>query len=470
MSAAEPSAPEPPKGADPEPTAELEIKQPVPPKYRVSTTIKSIDGGVIRDHSLADILSRSCARPDTREADTPVQKGRGPPNAFPAFRAHADGTTASALDPDTVFSPDAITTPHTFARVTAPGTPRKSASAARVLSFLRAAWDDTTRQFDYRTNSQIPHAFAQDVLQMCSEAAQLFEAEPVYLALPPNIFVLGDIHGNYADLHYFMTELLLFGDIELTPHSFLALGDYVDRGEHSVECAAMCLALKCLSPATFFMLRGNHEDPGINGDMDTYGADCFQAQAKHVLGDDTGMAVWSAVNAAFRLLPLAACIDSKIFCSHGGIPRYYGPPENDDRIKILKSPDFPRLRSLFEPLDMSVLGKERMERFWVAAFDLLWSDPSDDDSEMNEYGFGRNDRGNCIITFSEVAVDSFLTANGLELMFRAHQEKSDGLKLSKSAKCLTIFSSSNYQGHGNGAGVVYVSPDGKIKLILKEPH
>lgn len=36
------------------------------------------------------------------------------------------------------------------------------------------------------------------------------------------------------------------------------------------------------------------------GDMDTYGADCFQAQAKHVLGDDTGMAVWSAVNAAFR--------------------------------------------------------------------------------------------------------------------------------------------------------------------------
>ena len=89
--------------------------------------------------------------------------------------------------------------------------------------------------------------------------------------------------------------------------------------------------------------------------------------------------------------------------------------------------------------------------------------------QMNEYGFGRNDRGNCIITFSEVAVDNFLSANGLELMFRAHQEKSDGLKLSKSAKCLTIFSSSNYQGHGNGAGVVYVGSSGKIKLILKDP-
>eukprot|EP00667_Euglena_gracilis_P009519 EG_transcript_9673 len=437
-------------------------------KYRISTTIKSIDGDNIRDHSLAEILSRSCGRPDQREADTPLQtkaKAAKPKSAFPAFK---EGDPSAN---DLLFNPDAITTPHTFAKVTAPCTPRKSLTAAKVLAFLRKSWDSYTTQFEYRTQSQqAPASFGQDIIQMCSEATKLFEAEPLYLSIPSNVFVIGDVHGNYADLYYFMSELLLFGDIELTPYSFLALGDYVDRGEHSVECVALCLALKCLSPNTFFMLRGNHEDPGINGDMDTYGYDCFQAQARCAFGDELGMSVWNSINGVFRVLPLAACIDSKIFCSHGGIPRYYGPPENDDRLKVLKSPEFPRLRSLFEPLDMSVLGKEKMERFWVAAFDLMWSDPSDDDSEMNEYGFGRNDRGNCIITFSEVAVDNFLNANGLELMFRAHQEKSDGLKLSKSAKCLTIFSSSNYQGHGNGAGVVYVASDGKIKLILKEPN
>ena len=116
--------------------------------------------------------------------------------------------------------------------------------------------------------------------------------------------------------------------------------------------------------------------------MDTYGYDCFQAQARCMFGDEVGMTVWQAINAVFKVLPLAACIDGKIFCSHGGIPRYYGPQETDDRLKILQSPEFPRLRSLFEPLDMSVLGKEKMEQFWVAAFDLMWSDPSDDDSEV----------------------------------------------------------------------------------------
>lgn len=55
------------------------------------------------------------------------------------------------------------------------------------------------------------------------------------------------------------------------------------------------------------------------------------------------------------------------FYPNGGLQKIARPPhpppllgrgaENDDRIKILKSPEFPRLRSLFEPLDMSVLGK-----------------------------------------------------------------------------------------------------------------
>ncbi len=34
--------------------------------------------------------------------------------------------------------------------------------------------------------------------RMCTEACKVFEAEPVYLQVPANIFVIGDVHGNYG--------------------------------------------------------------------------------------------------------------------------------------------------------------------------------------------------------------------------------------------------------------------------------
>eukprot|EP01012_Entosiphon_sulcatum_P034989 TRINITY_DN4442_c0_g1_i2.p1 TRINITY_DN4442_c0_g1~~TRINITY_DN4442_c0_g1_i2.p1 ORF type:complete len:500 (-),score=62.91 TRINITY_DN4442_c0_g1_i2:152-1549(-) len=434
-------------------------------RFRISKTIKSVKGDEIVDRSLADVLSASGVREDKREADTPLgnTKTAKPKSPFPKFQ---DKPSSKPRVPQ--FNLDSIATPHTYAAVHTSDSPRISVVGNKIFHLLRRTWQDSTSTFSYRSDPAAVAALAQDTLQLCTEVSVLLQAEPVYLKLPPNVFVIGDIHGNYSDLNYFIDELLLFNDITMTPYSFLSLGDYVDRGEYSFECVMLFFSLKALSPTTFYMIRGNHEDPGINGDVDTYGADCFLSQCRAVFGEELGTTVWTACNDVFKYLPLAACIADQVFCSHGGIPRYYGPPDSDDRITLLSSPEFPRFRSLFEPLDMSVLGKERMERFWVAAFDLMWSDPSEDDSEMNEFGFGRNDRGNCIITFSEVAVDNFLRTHGMDLMFRAHQEKSDGLKLSKSAKCLTIFSSSNYQGHGNGAGVVYVSITGRVRMIMKE--
>ena len=106
---------------------------------------------------------------------------------------------------------------------------------------------------------------------------------------------------------------------------------------------------------------------------------------------------------------------------------------------------------------------------WVVALDIMWSDPTADDGAdaLDEFGFSHNTRGDCVVSFSSRAVNCFLAAHGYDLLIRAHQEKVLGLKLSKSARVLTIFSSSNYQGGGNSAGCALVAPDGNIHLVLQ---
>jgi hypothetical protein len=113
-----------------------------------------------------------------------------------------------------------------------------------------------------------------------------------------------------------------------------------------------------------------------------------------------------------------------------------------------------------------------VEAAWFAAFDIVWSDPTtaEDDaaqSRLDENGFCCNVRGMNVMSFSQKAVEEYLRVTGYAMLFRAHQEKQFGLRLSKSSKVLTLFSSSNYQGHGNGAGCAVIDTTGNIQLVMK---
>lgn len=115
---------------------------------------------------------------------------------------------------------------------------------------------------------------------------------------------LGDVHGQFYDL----LRLFDYGG-EPPKGNYLFLGDYVDRGKNSIETIGLLLAYKIKYPENFFLLRGNHESENINK---IYG---FFDECKRRYS----VKLWKLFTDCFNCLPVAALIDDKIFCMHGGL-------------------------------------------------------------------------------------------------------------------------------------------------------
>ncbi|KAG9392601.1 Calcineurin-like phosphoesterase [Carpediemonas membranifera] len=241
-------------------------------------------------------------------------------------------------------------------------------------------------------------------------ARDLFIQQPILLELEAPIKICGDIHGQYYDL------LRLFEYGGFPPEAnYLFLGDYVDRGKQSLECIILLLCYKVKYPENFFMLRGNHECASINR---IYG---FYEETKRRFSVRT----WKTFSDAFNCLPLAAIIDEKIFCTHGGL-----------------SPDLhslEQIRRTMRPTEVPDAG---------LLCDLLWSDP-----ETGIRGWAENDRG-VSYTFGADVVQEFLEANEFDLVCRAHQVVEDGYEFFARRQLVTIFSAPAYCGEFDNAGAM----------------
>lgn len=143
------------------------------------------------------------------------------------------------------------------------------------------------------------------IVQLCKEVTDIFLIEPRVIKANTPCIVIGDIHGNINDLLTYEEQLWPLAP-SANSANVLFLGDYVDRGDYSIEVISYLFAMKILAPGKFFLLRGNHEIRSIQRNF-TFYKECM---IKYPNKD--GQTVFEAFNNAFDHLPLVGIIDGII--------------------------------------------------------------------------------------------------------------------------------------------------------------
>jgi len=253
-----------------------------------------------------------------------------------------------------------------------------------------------------------------DVRALCEVVKSLLMEEANVQPVSSPVIVCGDIHGQFYDL----LELFRTGG-EVPSKNYIFLGDFVDRGRNSVETLVLLLALKARYPAHVTLLRGNHESRQIT---QVYG---FFEEVMQKYGNSN---VWKHFVAVFDFLNLAAVIDGKVFCVHGGL-----------------SPDLVTLDQI------STIDRMQEVPHEGPFCDLMWSDPED----IEEESWVVSPRGAGYLFGSKVTSE-FNHINRLELICRAHQLVQEGFKYHfPEGNLVTVWSAPNYCNRcGNVAAIL----------------
>ncbi|KAF7333356.1 Serine/threonine-protein phosphatase [Mycena venus] len=258
------------------------------------------------------------------------------------------------------------------------------------------------------------------VLYILEHATKLLSSEPNMVEIQGPITICGDIHGQYYDL---MTLFDVGGP--LTNNGYLFFGNYVDRGYFGIECLLYLYTLKL--------------------------CECLHKYTPRV---------YDACLVSFRALPVAALVDGRLFCVHGGLS-----PE------LILLSDILALNRFVEPGGRGPLC------------DLLWSDPiegfgHEEERDMSpRTTFLHNAVRGCSFFFTYAAACQFLERNGLLGIIRGHEAKDAGYTMYRKTlkmfpSVITLFSAPNYLDvyHNRGAILKCAQQNITIRQYYASPH
>ncbi|KAG7877296.1 hypothetical protein KL938_004052 [Ogataea parapolymorpha] len=251
--------------------------------------------------------------------------------------------------------------------------------------------------------------------QLCFKLKELLVKESNIVHVQSPVTLVGDIHGQFYDL----LEIFKIGGYP-PDTNYLFLGDYVDRGFHSVETISLLIVLKLKYPQRVNLIRGNHESRQITTN---YG---FYTECLTKYGNQSQ--IWSIFTDIFDYLILAAIIDSNLFCVHGGL-----------------SPNVQTIDSIL------VIDRFKEIPHDGPMADLVWSDP---DLELLNFRISSRGAG---YQFGINVVNKFLQVNKFESIYRAHQLCQEGYQVFWKGKVNTVWSAPNYCYRcGNKASILEI--------------
>ncbi|PKI82994.1 hypothetical protein MVES_003029 [Malassezia vespertilionis] len=252
-----------------------------------------------------------------------------------------------------------------------------------------------------------------DMKALCEQVKNILMEESNIQPVSSPVTVCGDIHGQFWDL----LELFRVGG-DLPDTSYIFMGDFVDRGYFSLETFSYLMALKARRQIT-----------------QVYG---FYDECMQKFGSAT---VWKNCCQVFDYLNIAAIIDGRVLCVHGGLS--------------------PELRSLDQIRTIMRVQEVPHEGPFC---DLMWSDPEDIETwSVSPRGAGW--------LFGRMVTKEFNHLNGIELIARAHQLVQEGYKMMHDDNIVTVWSAPNYCYRcGNVASIFQVDDLLSADSLAAEAH
>jgi len=299
----------------------------------------------------------------------------------------------------------------------------------KAYTYLRMAtdanldkWIEAVRNCEHLTENQLK--------LLCDRVKEILMEESNVQPVYSPVIVCGDVHGQFYDL----MELFRVGG-EIPQKNYVFMGDFVDRGHHSVETLELLLCYKARYPQCITLLRGNHESRQVTQVYGFYD-ECFRKYGS--------ANAWKYCTEVFDYLALACVIDGSVLCVHGGL-----------------SPDI-------TTIDQMRLIERNQEIPHEGAFcDLMWSDPEDIETwSVSQRGAG--------YLFGSKVTQQFNEINRLQLICRAHQLVQEGYKYMFPMKNLiTVWSAPNYCYRcGNVASILAFNEnlDREVKIFKEVPE